>query len=178
MGNIRRFVEVNNGKIDLVVGMTCGIDTIEQAPELLDLVHEAGVPHFGLKGIHLWGKDFWEQKMGSKRLQNDVRKAKKVIHVLEQKAKAYRMKLTCSFVKEARDDKSSVCMWPWTSAYITVDGFVTPCCIHGTDPRKFNFGNLKEKSFLEIWNSPAYRNFRVKLKSPVPDKFCNGCPEL
>ena len=69
---------------------------------------------------------------------------------------------------------SRQCVWPWESAYISKTGDVVPCCIIGDEKVK-SFGNLKEKTFSEIWNSNEYINFRKDIKNNnIPD-FCKNC---
>jgi len=68
------------------------------------------------------------------------------------------------------------CQWPWYSTYITVEGFVTPCCMLGSDPRVLHFGNIHETPFPEIWNGREIRRFRAELKSGKPPEICAGCP--
>ena len=75
-------------------------------------------------------------------------------------------------------DKGSrrVCKWPWKACYITVEGYITPCCIHGTNPKVINFGNIFEQGFENIWNCPEYMEFRRRLKSENPPEICIDCP--
>ena len=67
------------------------------------------------------------------------------------------------------------CHLPTHMLSITVDGRVLSCF------EDFNenlvFGDLKEQTLLEIWNSPAYSNFRRQLKVGMRHHFktCNGC---
>jgi len=56
-----------------------------------------------------------------------------------------------------------VCAWPWLSAMITVDGFVTPCG-YVTQPWVFNLGRItKHLSFADIWNGNKYAEFRKDM---------------
>ena len=43
------------------------------------------------------------------------------------------------------------------------------------DPDVINFGNIFEKPFNEIWNSPSYQEFRRKLRSDTPPEICIDC---
>ncbi len=54
---------------------------------------------------------------------------------------------------------SRVCLLPWFSLYITVEGNVRPCCSFA-EGETFVLGNLFTQSFQEIWNGPAYRELR------------------
>ncbi|MBW1781130.1 MAG: SPASM domain-containing protein [Deltaproteobacteria bacterium] len=70
----------------------------------------------------------------------------------------------------------------WTEPYILIGGEVISCCAiimsnNRAFLRKNSFGNVSEKPFLEIWNSPRYRRFRKTVNNgsaPVP-KTCYGC---
>ena len=66
------------------------------------------------------------------------------------------------------------CYWPKSMAYVTVEGHVTPCCNY-FDSRELSLGNAFEQSGAEIWNGPAYREFRKRiLAGDLPDK-CRTC---
>jgi len=73
-------------------------------------------------------------------------------------------------------DRGTVCRWPWTMTYITVEGDVTPCCIIG-DARKMNFGNVYREPFKKIWNGPAIQKFRRTIKQGSP-AVCATCDEM
>jgi len=60
---------------------------------------------------------------------------------------------------------SNKCVFPSSSARINSQGFVFPCI-------DYLYGNVKEKSFSEIWNSPRARTFRKTLKE---SKLFPGC---
>lgn len=74
------------------------------------------------------------------------------------------------------DDDSDPCIYPWIWPYITWNGYVVPCC-YKSDPRKFNFGNVLEDSFENIWNGEKYQNFRQELTSENPPNMCKSCPK-
>ena len=70
----------------------------------------------------------------------------------------------------------------WTEPYVLIGGEVISCCaIIMSNKRAFlrenSFGNVNERPFLDIWNSPKYRSFRKSVNNgnaPVP-KTCYGC---
>ena len=66
------------------------------------------------------------------------------------------------------------CDWPWEAVYVTSAGAVQPCCMVMGDDRAA-LGNLEEHSFPQIWNGPAYREFRRRLMSADPPEVCRGC---
>jgi radical SAM protein with 4Fe4S-binding SPASM domain len=66
------------------------------------------------------------------------------------------------------------CRNPWNSATIHWSGVVCPCTFDYND--KFVLGDLKEKTFKEIWSGLAYRRMRRRVKKSDPtDYFCYEC---
>jgi radical SAM protein with 4Fe4S-binding SPASM domain len=68
------------------------------------------------------------------------------------------------------------CMRMWTTAVITWDGNVVPCCydkdaIH-------NFGNIYEKPFNEIWNGDERHTFITNvIRERDSYEMCKTCPQ-
>jgi radical SAM protein with 4Fe4S-binding SPASM domain len=75
---------------------------------------------------------------------------------------------------ERRDAGHPGCTWPWDAAYVTSAGRVQPCCMVMGDDR-VSLGSLAEQSFTEIWNGPAYQEFRRALHGARPPDVCEGC---
>lgn len=69
---------------------------------------------------------------------------------------------------------NDICMKPWKDPYITVDGFVTPCC-RITDPKVLNFGNVFTVPFNEVWHAPGIQEWRQQFIQESPG-VCAGCP--
>ena len=68
------------------------------------------------------------------------------------------------------------CFRMWSSAVITWDGNVVPCCFD--KDAKYCFGNLNENTFAEIWDSNEYNRFREKiLKGRKSLDICCNCVE-
>jgi pyrroloquinoline quinone biosynthesis protein E len=87
-------------------------------------------------------------------------------------------------------DPNKLCEWPFERSYIASDSRIVPCCMVA-DPDTFEIkGSIKEQSeggsldkepnwsFVEIWNSKNYKNFRKSHlsgdASKLP-KICQGC---
>ena len=60
------------------------------------------------------------------------------------------------------------CQFIWRSAAIYPDGQVTPCL-------NFGAGRISERPFMEIWNSPEYREFRCNLEKYGYFPACHRC---
>jgi MoaA/NifB/PqqE/SkfB family radical SAM enzyme len=56
--------------------------------------------------------------------------------------------------------KPDCCPEPWTQLMMSVEGHILPCDVYGSFPRD---ENLNERTFMEIWNGPAYREIRKAL---------------
>lgn len=72
----------------------------------------------------------------------------------------------------------SLCRRPWSLMYFTANGRALPCCIapfsqHGYD--NYTLGHAGQQSLQEIWNGPAYRDFRAALLSDKPPECCANC---
>lgn len=68
-----------------------------------------------------------------------------------------------------------VCLLPWFSLYIAVNGDVRPCCSFA-EGDVCNLGNLFEQSFAEIWNGEKYQQLRQQaLDRKLSYPLCRNC---
>ena len=68
------------------------------------------------------------------------------------------------------------CWRLWHSPVITWDGLVVPCCFD--KDAQHRMGDLKNKSFKEIWKQTEYLDFRRKiLQSRSQIDICSNCSE-
>ena len=68
------------------------------------------------------------------------------------------------------------CWKLWHACVITWDGIVVPCCFDKDAVHRL--GDLREKSFLEIWTGPAYQQFRTQLLQGRDQiDICTNCTE-
>ncbi len=164
---------VKNTGIDVSIWFLGMKDNIEELPLMVKLLSGLGVKHLNMQSVHNWGKKEWEERLGAQRMSSDFTKLKDAVLNTERLAKESGIRF--NYVNMPLRKQKRTCQWPWKSCYITADGFITPCCIHGSDPGVINFGNIFEKPFTEIWNSADYREFRRMLKSDKLPQICNGC---
>jgi MoaA/NifB/PqqE/SkfB family radical SAM enzyme len=66
------------------------------------------------------------------------------------------------------------CDWPWSSAYISFQGYAMPCCIAST-PEVIQLGLLDGQNLEAVWNGAAYNQFREQLASDTPPEICRSC---
>jgi len=68
------------------------------------------------------------------------------------------------------------CWRLWSSAVITWDGKIVPCCFD--KDAKHEMGNIQNQSFKEVWQNNAYQNFRASLlKARSKIDICTNCSE-
>jgi radical SAM protein with 4Fe4S-binding SPASM domain len=77
---------------------------------------------------------------------------------------------------EPKNKMQNHCWRLWHSPVITWDGLVVPCCFD--KDAKHRMGDLKNKSFRDIWKEPEYIDFRKKiLKGRSEIDICANCSE-
>ena len=72
----------------------------------------------------------------------------------------------------------STCRRPWSLMYFTAHGRALPCCIAPFSARgysNYTLGDATQQEIRDIWNGPAYRDFRTALLSDTPPKPCANC---
>jgi len=80
---------------------------------------------------------------------------------------------TKGFPRDSPLPGGAVCWAPWRQTYIGPDGRVLPCPFWYTrDP----MGNLRERSFLDVWEGPSYRRLRWSHLTDRPGVNCAQCP--
>jgi len=68
------------------------------------------------------------------------------------------------------------CWKMWHSCVITWDGLVVPCCFD--KDAEYRMGDLKNKSFKEVWQSQSYQEFRKSLTNARAEiEMCKNCTE-
>jgi len=68
-----------------------------------------------------------------------------------------------------------VCLLPWFSVYITVDGDVRPCCSF-RETETLVMGNLFTEPFTRIWNNEKYQAFRRAARErKLLYEVCRNC---
>ncbi len=167
--NIKTLVKIKSERKrpNIAIWFVAMKDNFNEITKLVKLAKELGINEVTVQSAHSWGKDYLKDKHDIK--SDDV---KNVLNDASRLAKELGIKL--SYTTIFKKDKRG-CKAPWLTSYITVDGFVTPCCMQASDPRIINFGNIFEKYFKDIWNNDEYREFRDELKNSMP-KVCVGCP--
>jgi MoaA/NifB/PqqE/SkfB family radical SAM enzyme len=173
--NAKRFVEMKGRAAlpDVSIWFVIMKDNLGERPGVISLAKSLEVKKVCAQLEHNWSDDRIKSDMKerySTAFYADVRRS------LEAAVKAAeREGMDFDYVNVPDHSSKRSCKWPWKSCYITAEGFVTPCCLQGADPGVINFGNILTTDFFSIWNSPAYKNFRIALRSKDAPKICAGC---
>jgi len=76
-------------------------------------------------------------------------------------------------VPDAPPDR--VCLLPWFSVYVNVDGDVRPCCSF-RENETLVMGNVFEEPFESIWNNERFRAFRrASRECRLTYEVCRNC---
>jgi MoaA/NifB/PqqE/SkfB family radical SAM enzyme len=161
-------------------------ETIEQLPAFIEVAHRIGV-----KEVHLQRLVYFPEGQGMARpsssLFESIDGAERV-HLDQAKARAHELGVFFdasgasepeeSLTRDVNGKPWSMCRRPWSLMYFTAHGRALPCCIapfsmHGYD--SFTLGDANAQSLPEIWNGPAYRQFREELLSEKPPSACANC---
>lgn len=170
LGNLKGFVEAKNRLNSstpniriMTVGMKSNRDEI---PAIVEIAAEAGVSNVTVKGLNAG----FDKDLEKDRLDEQDRA---VLMEMKNKAALSGVCLDVAVTDDA--ERKMRCRWPWTRAYITASGDVTPCC-NIIDGEYSRLGNIFEQDFASIWNARRYMEFRDRLKNgtAVP---CKGCPD-
>jgi radical SAM protein with 4Fe4S-binding SPASM domain len=174
ISNIKMFVDLkrrlNSAKPRLVVRFLVTSENVNEMEAMVDLASRLGIEYISFTKVNT--------KDSTKYLE--VNKEEFKVNKTRAQAKARNKKIALDFGLFHKLPYKR-CIRPYNSVYITVNGFVMPCCFinQGGEYERlvkdFNFGNVFKEDINKIWHSKKYRAFRksfAKGKIPV---FCKNC---
>jgi len=175
LNNIRCFAAMQGPKpaTELSVWFVMMKDNMEELPELIKLAKTLGVNKVSTQLEHSWSDERIKTRLMDRCAGTFSENVKNILK--KARAEAEKLNTDFSYVNIPDESRGRACKWPWKSCYITVEGFVTPCCLQGANPKIINFGNIFTDDFKVIWNNAAYSEFRKALKSDKAPKICAGC---
>ena len=171
--NINGFVKLaeglKTGAPNIIVCTTLSTENIKELPGIVKLVSSLGIRNIIVKKMIPWVESLQDKIVCQEELM--------ILKEARELAKESGININIGKRLEMRMDNGSqmesnflACDWPWTSTYVSVDGWVTPCC-NIFDPRRINFGNIFTEEFRTIWNKKEMKEFREELKGGLP-KVC------
>jgi MoaA/NifB/PqqE/SkfB family radical SAM enzyme len=190
--NVRAFRELQERegqpRPQVSVWLTGLRETVEELPAFVKLAAEIGVKEVYLQRLVFFaekaiGKAQPDQALFERLTQEEaayLKQAEDLAHSLGVTFSASGAATEPELSLKGSGDPSpwSLCRRPWSLMYFTANGRALPCCIapfsqHGYD--NYTLGHAGQQSLRDIWNGPAYRNFRAALLSDRPPKCCANC---
>ncbi|TLU71966.1 radical SAM protein [Lichenicoccus roseus] len=161
-------------------------ETVQQLPDFVRLAAEMGV-----REVHLQRLVFDEDGFGMARAESSLfeqTQAEEQATLAEATALGLALGVTLDAsgatepglsLRQADDEQPwSLCRRPWSLMYFTAHGRALPCCIapfSARDYSTYTLGDATQQDIRDIWDGPAYRDFRAQLLSDEPPKPCQGC---
>jgi MoaA/NifB/PqqE/SkfB family radical SAM enzyme len=163
-------------------------ETVEQLPAFVRVAHEAGVREVYLQRLVFFDRDAIglarpDQALFERMTREEARYLDEAARLAASLGMSFGASGAASepgeSLRRAADPNPwSLCRRPWSLMYITANGRALPCCIAPFSQRgyeHYTLGDATQQSLREIWNTPAYRDFRTALLSDSPPGCCAGC---
>ena len=190
--NVRAFRDLQeregHGKPRVSAWLTGLRETVEQLPEFVRVAAEAGVREVYLQRLVFFAENAIGMARADQALYEQLSR-QEASHLEGATAIAAALGITFSASGAAsepgmslkRSDHGSpwsLCRRPWTVMYVTANGRALPCCIAPFSQRgyeNYTLGDATQQALREIWQGPAYQEFRRALQSDKPPSACANC---
>lgn len=158
-------------------------DNYDELAETVELAAEVGVDAIYFQPLDLIGiedrRDELVGKLTYQDLERELRRALEInrrypvntnLRVLLKNLPLYWKK----YLLETREYDRRICLLPWFSTYMTLDGNVRPCC--SCSQPETVMGNIFDTPIEQIWNNSKYQGFRQAIRAGKrPYKICTNC---
>jgi pyrroloquinoline quinone biosynthesis protein E len=179
LNNIRELcITKKERKSKIGIGMVCLVSTdqvMKEIPDYVQMVQGIGVEYVYIKSrLKNWEKkgDQGAFVIGSMKKTNAFEGFYEYYNAGLKIAE--KLGVHVSMVEDGDYTALDPCPWPWSSAYISAEGKVVPCCTIGV-PETWNMGDLMKQDIREIWNNDAYRKLRREMKENTIRELCQNC---
>ena len=161
-------------------------ETVQELPEFVRLAHEMGVAEVHLQRLVFDDAGFGMARAESSLFEQTQAEEQGAIEAAQAVGRELGVTLDASggtepelsLKRQADDLPWSLCRRPWSLMYFTANGRALPCCIAPFSARgydSYTLGDATQQTLRDIWNGPAYREFRTSLVGDAPPKPCQGC---
>lgn len=145
---------------------------INEISELIHLAKKMNIECVGLQTtLHDWAKTEVKELNKTLKCDDNSELFTNNIKMSKNLAKSLGIEL---IVENSLLTKKKKCKWPFTSAFISANGDVVPCCWL-SDSDTVKMGNVFEEDFNVIWNSKEYRELRKSIKKHKLKAYCKSC---
>lgn len=177
INNIKALVALKkNNQLSVNIRMSAVISHLnyKEIPDIAKIAGDIGVDELGFVEVENWliptQDEFIISSEFIKKARTKTKEIKTLIHEVEMKHKNIKVNWLSS------SKRKLTCPWSFYSTFITVDGYVTPCCIR-MDKDAFYFDNVFQNKFTKIWNDRKIQNFRISNIKDLPNPVCDFCPD-
>ncbi len=177
--NIKKFIEIRNScekyKPELTLQMTLMKMNIEELPKMVQYANKIGANN--VKAYHAY---IFEKKMKNQSLFYHREIAEKFIK--EAKTLGKKLGVNTFLPRFFPENCSNIypdpiifdfppCFFLWYETFIEPNGDISPCFF----PTRQKIGNIKERTFNEIWNNRQYQIMRREVIRQPPKGYCKNC---
>lgn len=173
--HVREMVSIQRQRNpNCTVGITTVVthENVGEIPEILRFAAQAGVGSAGFVAVENWKTPGEPDYAAACQYAAEARKVvsmDRIQALYDQEGYTFQLGLQDFSLRK------SACYWMFDSAYVTYDGYVTPCCVR-PNRQVFHFGNVAASAFAEVWNGAAARAFRNTHLQKTPNPICDRCP--
>jgi MoaA/NifB/PqqE/SkfB family radical SAM enzyme len=190
--NVEKFVAYRK-QVDAVtprvsLWLTGMKETVEQLPDFVRLAAEMGVSEVHLQRLVFDERGYGMATAAQSLFESTREVERQAIEAAQALGASLGVTLDASgatepgpSLKRQNDRAWAICRRPWSLMYFTAHGRALPCCIAPFSLRgysNYTLGDATQQELREIWNSPAYRDFRTALLSNTPPAPCRNCGML
>ena len=160
-------------------------ETVSQLPDFVRLAAQMGVRDVHLQRLVFDSAGFGMARAESSLFEQTASEEQAAIAAAQALGAEIGVTLDASgatepglSLKRQGEKAWSGCRRPWSLMYFTAHGRALPCCIAPFSARgyeTYTLGNAKTQSLDDMWNGPAYQEFRAELLSDAPPAPCRNC---
>lgn len=175
--NLKSLIEVKReigAKTEVGVNFVASHLNYHEIPDLCGFASELGLNFIYVVEVENWITPKEKEYLSTLEFIREARRVKAEIrHFILESRRKYR---DLSIYHGDSSRRKMKCSWCFSKCFITVDGYVTPCCIR-MNSDVFNFGNIFNEPFSNIWNGEKMREFRLSMLKDGLNPICDQCPD-
>jgi radical SAM protein with 4Fe4S-binding SPASM domain len=176
MNNIRQVMKAKKEKgyvTEIATNMVVCRENYLEIPEMVELGSSLGIPEVSFVEVQNWQTEGEKGYDDEKKFIQQEREISPLVHKMINEQQEKHPEVEILYTPETK--QKSFCDRPFCWPYITVEGYLTPCC-RRVNPNAINFGNVFEKPFTDLWYSKKIRDFRKSMINNTLNKICDECP--
>lgn len=171
--------ELGSNRPEVALNFVAQRSNIEQLPDFIRLAKELGADAVNVGFLQVYTRNllteslYFYQDLADHFLKEARRAAEEVgirLYLPGLFAEAHARKASLTESGASDEASSRKCVEPYGFVLVRAEGQLGPCCVN--DAR---LGSLSEANFVELWNGPAYRDFRRRVSTPEQDFDCEHC---